>query len=196
MKDCRFRMWLLNAKKWVDPPSHCYISGNGEALHIIPGTEGFVGLDSQERTKNKGDYVDVQFFMGLKDKNGKEIWEGDIVIQKETDWDAIASRYPNDQWKNEDIDFDCPEFQIEAMRDVATMDRFPSFWLINEQFGYEGEELIDCDYCEVIGNIYDNPELLKNTNEKEEGEKETNFLLKSNTNAMRLLESIKQLESF
>lgn len=80
-------------------------------------------------------------FTGLSDKNGNKLFEGDIV--KEMDRDNSIMN----EWK-------------EINRDVVNLDRF-GFWLKNESFGYEGEELQDSEYYEIIGNIHDNPELLK-----------------------------------
>ena len=39
--------------------------------------------------------------------------------------------------------------------DVATMDRFPGFWLKNESFGWEGEELETPEDWVIIGNIHE-----------------------------------------
>lgn len=103
-------------------------------------------------------------FTGLFDKNGKEIYEGDIVKRMVTDC-CICS---ND---NSCCDEDnCPK--KEEYRDVVTMERFPRYWLENESFGYEGEDLRSPEDSEIIGNIHDNPELI---NTKYHGNKEKNI---------------------
>jgi len=89
-------------------------------------------------------------FTGLNDKNGKEIYEGDIVKQMDVDWNETPDNAEPDKY-----------VMRETMRDVVTMERFPLFWLKNEHFGYEGEELVKSEDVEVIGDIYSNPELLK-----------------------------------
>ncbi len=73
--------------------------------------------------------IDGDIFMqytGLKDKNGKEIYEGDIVL---------CSRHDGE---------DMHEIVIEDIRQL------PQF-----MFGS------NLDWREVIGNIYENPELIK-----------------------------------
>ena len=80
-------------------------------------------------------------YTGLKDKNGKEIYEGDIV-----DYGT---------WDNEDT---CERGVIEYV-DTAG-------WYVVQLYswyGGEGYELLnnDKDELEVIGNIYENPELLR-----------------------------------
>jgi uncharacterized phage protein (TIGR01671 family) len=96
-----------------------------------------------------GDYYELipLQFTGLPDKNGKEIYEGDIVTRKDIDWD---------KWDGEGEIEDAPMREIN--RDIVTLDRF-GFWLKNESFGYEGEDLIDPGDCIIIGNIYENSEL-------------------------------------
>ena len=75
-------------------------------------------------------------FTGLTDKNDKEIYEGDI-IQSESE-----------------------EFVYQV---VFNETRFASFGLKREQdmfLHYFGEAL-EAEDCKVIGNVFDNPELLK-----------------------------------
>jgi len=69
--------------------------------------------------------VPVMQSTGLKDKNGKEIYEGDIIIGK---------------WH-----YETP----------TSIDSLEDFFYAVREFGLDGEDL------EVLGNIYETPELLK-----------------------------------
>lgn len=89
-------------------------------------------------------------FTGLTDKNGVKIFEDDVLIEWGTDYE---------KWREDDYEGVEP-FKI-IKKDIATMDRFPIYWLKNESFGYEGEDLASANDWEVIGIIHDNPELLK-----------------------------------
>ena len=77
-------------------------------------------------------------FTGLTDKNGKEIYEGDIIKEKESDY-SNEYRIYRIYWCDDNMQY--------WMSDDDTGDSFP---LIELEF----------DYSKVIGNIYDNPELL------------------------------------
>ena len=105
------------------------------------GTDGFDnGLIfplSENSKLYMGKYSELQFCTGLKDKNGKLIYEGDIV--------RFYSLYGH------------VTFEIKWSEEFAT-------------FGYEDDEtdfselgrLYDeAAFVEVFGNIYENPELLK-----------------------------------
>ena len=75
-------------------------------------------------------------YTGLKDKNGIKIYEEDIVIDRE---DEVIGKIV---WNKEEASF--------------------YFSILFEKGTYEEEKLNDwVDEIEVIGNIYDNPELLK-----------------------------------
>lgn len=74
-------------------------------------------------------------YTGLKDKNGREIYEGDIVIDRE---EEVIGKIT---WSEEEASF--------------------YFSMLYEDGCYEEEKLIDwISELEIVGNIYDNPELL------------------------------------
>ena len=81
-------------------------------------------------------------YTGLKDKNGKEIWEGDIV--KAPLLDPIFGDVLSDAFDNVEIAFNNGSFVVAYYK------------------GRHNIYLQDLhSMVEVIGNIYDNPELLK-----------------------------------
>lgn len=79
-------------------------------------------------------------FIGLLDKNGKKIFEGDIVKHKMFEWDKPV--YEVVEW---DDDNSCG---------------FEPFSDSRQNCGHCGGGMSP-EYCEVIGNIHDNPELVE-----------------------------------
>ena len=80
-------------------------------------------------------------FTGLLDKNGKKIFEGDIVLRSGITWLIVFEKNA----------FVCKD---------NTMRTYFALW---EQWEYNwksAEDISPSDAFEVIGNIYDNPELL------------------------------------
>ena len=94
--------------------------------------------------------VEIIRHTGLKDKNGKEIYEGDYVkltgvTYNEYDYEGV-------------IEFDNGTFKVKSIEDNRGYIRF---W--ND--GCHDHESIEIVWtqseAEIIGNIYENPELLK-----------------------------------
>ena len=92
----------------------------------------------------KNDEIELMQSTGLKDKNGKEIFEGDIV-----------KRYKN------------PLFKAKWEYQIETVVRREAGLLLGKYFGNNlgtisfGLPFTKSDLLEVIGNIYENPELLE-----------------------------------
>jgi len=75
-------------------------------------------------------------FTGLKDKNGKEIYEGDIVLYD----------------RNIHKDIDTAKFKVVWAKDRYVLQEIKHKYYIDD---------VTWELVEVIGNIYENPELLK-----------------------------------
>ena len=107
-----------------------------EAAYIIGGSLNNVGVAYEVIPETVGQYT------GLTDKNGKRVFEGDIVYCK--------SRLDN---ANMVVIFECGQFRMVLSENYRSYQTNSGFYDIN------------CFDKEVIGNIYDNPELLEG-NEK------------------------------
>ena len=97
-------------------------------VYVYPRDAGPLELQHRVDAETIGQYT------GLHDKNGREIYEGDIVRTLVSRLNATK----NKKYRNFVIRYDAPHF-----------------WN-----GYD-PILMGPMYMEVIGNIYDNPELLK-----------------------------------
>ena len=88
---------------------------------------------------------DVEQYAGLKDKDGKEIYEGDLI--KVSDAPALKGKTLIAKFGEYHID----EYACTAM----------SGWLVQVVNSDWTASLLDeVDKCEVIGNIHENKELL------------------------------------
>jgi uncharacterized phage protein (TIGR01671 family) len=85
------------------------------------------------------DIFDIQFFTNLNDKNGVEIYEGDVC------------RWASGRYKGEGrVVFEKGGFNIDGFYDPSQ--------------DYPVMAFSENAICEVIGNIYENPELLEEGN--------------------------------
>lgn len=138
MRTIKFRAKRLDNGEWVYGDYHHRVGG----VHCI--------IDMQPDFQGKVEYVVIQVapdtigqFTGLLDKNGKEIYEGDIVKWILT-MPRIGVYGGYEEYDTEEIGeikWDAGALQLGEYCAAG--------------FAYESE-----DYAEVLGNIHDNPELL------------------------------------
>ena len=127
MREIKFRCWDTENKQMLK-------------VQELDFEDTFYGGRLSIRADMYNDYFDIEDmilmqYTGLKDKNGKEIYEGDIV-----------KVFTNKEWRIGKIIYEHSGFTIDVTD--------------NKNLEYGRTSIIE-SLTEVIGNIYDNPKLLE-----------------------------------
>ena len=132
-REIKFRAW--DGKKMEYNPVQCT---DGPEITRINSN-----IEAMFKEWHTPQYEALMQYTGLKDKNGKEIYEGDIIYRK-------TRLFSDSPWKKE--------------RYVIRFDEKEGAFLAGGITGLRHYFEIR-DPFEVIGNIYENPELLKTLNQ-------------------------------
>ena len=134
-RELKFRAWDSITKKWLfgyEYPNLGGFSMKGEVMLFGEYSRFFESIPIEDWDK-----IILMQYTGLKDKNGKEVYEGDVIRQS-SDLCIIESCVGG---------FDC-QMLVELKNGGTLRGSVYNFSFLSEK------------YCEIIGNIYENPELL------------------------------------
>lgn len=157
MRDLKFRAWDKDNNKMVYFPNLGVMRDidTGSQELLLGAIEHLNGYEGINYFLDVSDSTELMQYTGLKDKNGKEVYEGDIVLVLDRDWPS--GNYYSDQTPRDymlsiastcSVIFEQGEFILEQVKGCGYY--YPNVG----RYDYHR------DIYEVIGNIWENPELL------------------------------------
>jgi uncharacterized phage protein (TIGR01671 family) len=141
MRPIKFRIYNTKTKEWLHGPHESpFLDG----INLFGETIMMGGMLRRVSIEDLNEIVALQY-TGLDDKNGKPIFEGDIIRKT---WKVNNPYgYDSEEWDEREeifeVKYQAPSFNIEA------------------EYGDGGQYCVEDFAREIVGNIYDNPELLK-----------------------------------
>ena len=149
MREILFRAKRIDNGEWAE--GYLFDDGMAEVEHYFVGrivVEPYKGTACDDWDITGIDFCEVNpetlcQYTGLKDKNGNQIWENDIVDASE-EWRSACGPAGHNS----------PIIKVEWLEGLTGFDPFANY-------DCDCGVYIDANGCEVIGNIFDNPELLK-----------------------------------
>ena len=141
MREIRLKLWCKERKSWVGIDK-IYFGERAELCCVETDDKEFYFPDEKN--------FELVNYTGLKDKNGVEIYEGDII--------KCTSKIYDNFGANETGEYE------ETIKQVIWKEDSWGTRVINSNLTSKGAEkrglVISAKYAEVIGNIYQNKDLI------------------------------------
>ena len=142
MRDIKFRAYIRDKNPRVPREINKIVEVKSLHLGSKKAIIGYSGGNYSIRF----DEIELMQYTGLKDKNGKEIYEGDIVKVK--------------LYKGEEEEYFLGKVEYFGSNFIVDSDNNSDYYVYDlDGFGIDFK--YNLEDCEVIGNIYENPELLE-----------------------------------
>ncbi|BDB64089.1 hypothetical protein T36_0536 [Helicobacter cinaedi] len=105
------------------------------------------------------DSYELELWSGIRDKNGKKIYEGDVVLIQENKEAEFFPLYLDDKHRKRDIKFLISQPFIIKLTELEPF-VFDAYDITTQGIAYPLEKIRDFVF-EVVGNIHENPALLQ-----------------------------------
>lgn len=128
-REIKFRAWLKEDKKMVNVETMDFTD---KSIQYLKRSEI---INAYILRRESFDDVELMQYTGLKDKNGKEIYEGDIVVLNNIENDNMCI-----------VRYEHSSYRLEG-------------WSLREDLSN-----VEDRFLEVVGNIYENKNLLEENN--------------------------------
>ena len=156
-REILFKAKRIDNGEWVE----------GDLVHsVYKINDVCVGKYGSEIGMHQVDKNTICQYTGLTDKNGNKIWENDVLLQKTTEqhwcqWECMGVvKYGEHDWDASNYGYTSIGFYVEPIVKKGDINKIAC--------GINQVDINDEYYpIEVIGNIFDNPELLKGSEENE-----------------------------
>ena len=129
MREIKFRAWLKEDKKMVNVETMDFTD---KSIQYLKRSEI---INAYILRRESFDDVELMQYTGLKDKNGKEIYKGDIVVLNNIENDNMCI-----------VRYEHSSYRLEG-------------WSLREDLSN-----VEDRFLEVVGNIYENKNLLEENN--------------------------------
>lgn len=147
-REIKFRAWDKKAKEYFHISVLWNSGTNPECFNFDGWTDNF---GNKVRLKD----IAIEQYTGLKDKNGKKIYEGDIVQFHGNSDDLAIVKFG---------EFGVPEIDTEKYVDMAIGFYYEPKGSLSNIAPFNMTVPLNKSYAnlgEIIGNIHENPELLE-----------------------------------